>query len=262
MSSSNPVLKTKVEDVRPGRRYVGRPLEPVPKPPLLFESGETYSPEPDGHWFLKRALVHFANLALTFAPLFVIGVGLISSIRFWLFLIGAVCFCAGDLSRCRSHLQPDRLPQSRFSKRACSAMGLSVLLTWWIALTTSSVVLGWVSLFGFILMVSGAWLRREAILALGGDFVSDVAPGDRLCTTGVFAWFRHPSEVGLLACVLGGCVVFGSPTAVAFWLIVVIPLSLLRVRIEEVELRNRFGHEYVEYRPRLSKNFTRPVDPL
>ena len=254
MSSWNLVLKTK--GTRVIHRAMQLALEPVSKPPLPLENAWSNSTRSIGNRRLQLVLVHLANLALTFGPMFVVGFELTKSLQFWFFLCGVVCLCVADLSRCRGAWELDRLPSFKLQKLACCATGLSVLLTWWIALATSSSVTTWVSLVGFSVMLIGTWLRREAILSLGGDFVSAVTPGDQLCTRGVFAWFRHPSEVGLLLCVLGGCLTLGSLTAAGFLLVVVTPLSVLRVRMEEAELRNRFGNEYAEYRPRLSRVFS------
>ena len=72
----------------------------------------------------------------------------------------------------------------------------------------------------------------------------------QLATRGLYTRLRHPRYFGMIAAVLGGCVILRSqPLWIlgALWLLA----TLATIRIEERELRSRFGREYAAYAERV-----------
>ena len=73
-----------------------------------------------------------------------------------------------------------------------------------------------------------------------------------LAQTGLFAWSRNPTLLGLFAFYLGNALLF--PCAV---LLLGFPLCVLhmhrRVGLEEIDLRARFGAEYAAYEARVPR---------
>jgi protein-S-isoprenylcysteine O-methyltransferase len=102
---------------------------------------------------------------------------------------------------------------------------------------------------GLFLLVAGLGLRWTAILTLRRYFTVDVAvqPGQRIVTSGIFRYLRHPSYAGTLLSFIGLALSFGN------WIssvVLVVPVTLAfarRIRIEERALTEAFGSEYLEY---------------
>lgn len=67
-----------------------------------------------------------------------------------------------------------------------------------------------------------------------------------LITTGIYKFVRHPRYTGMIAAVVGACLLAGNPwawTAGAIWLLLV----LVSIFLEEREMRQRFGFAYSDY---------------
>ena len=80
--------------------------------------------------------------------------------------------------------------------------------------------------------------------------------GRRLVTTGIYAHIRHPRYVqmvlfALMAALLANYVAVYVVSAFS------VPFVVLLVRVEEKELRERFGEEYVRYAERVPRFFPR-----
>ncbi len=111
---------------------------------------------------------------------------------------------------------------------------------------------------GLVLLSVSAWLgavwfRRMSLPTIMG--LPELAP-DRhpqgLLTTGVYAVIRHPRYVQLFLGLLGSALIANYLVlylAVALWL----PGIYVIVRLEEEELRDRFGPAYDEYRRRVPR---------
>lgn len=131
---------------------------------------------------------------------------------------------------------------------AALAAALTTLALFWLAaLTPGEVSSTPASVIGGVLMAAGITLRSAAMRALGRNFVSEVKAAPRLVSAGIYRRMRHPSELGLLALTLGAGLLFGSWVSVTAWLLVMLPLVLVRVRAEDRELRCGFGSAHVEY---------------
>lgn len=178
-----------------------------------------------------------------------------------LFVAGASALCLADLSRSlfatAEHNFPNENDGDREHLAICFAVGATVLGTWWLSIATSQTIAlplssAVIQVGGFACMLLGAFLRQQAISVLAGDFVSDVSPrnGSELRTTGLYGRVRHPSETGLLLCVLGGALTLGSLPGLIVWGAVLLPLSTVRVRMEETRLTARFGQSYEHYKLR------------
>jgi protein-S-isoprenylcysteine O-methyltransferase Ste14 len=89
---------------------------------------------------------------------------------------------------------------------------------------------------GAALLILGIVLRVEAIRALGPRFVSDIRCDDMLVRDGIYGWLRHPSEIGLLAIAIGGPLLIGSPVSASVAAMFLVPISLWRMRREDVVL--------------------------
>ena len=89
---------------------------------------------------------------------------------------------------------------------------------------------------GAVLLVLGINLRLLAIAALGPRFVTDIRASGQVVRDGVYAWLRHPSEIGLLLIAAGGPFLIGAPRTAACGVLLLLPISLWRMRREDVFL--------------------------
>jgi protein-S-isoprenylcysteine O-methyltransferase Ste14 len=133
---------------------------------------------------------------------------------------------------------------------------LLVLTIFWLAEVQGALAAQFATatfVLGAGLMIGGAALRGRAIQQLRERFVtSSVKEGEApLLQTGAYAWMRHPSETGLLLIVTGAAVLLESSAAAAFTAFALIPLTLLRIRLEERGLSDVYGAEFRTYRKRV-----------
>lgn len=107
----------------------------------------------------------------------------------------------------------------------------------------------WLRSTGLFVMAAGLILRWSAVLSLGKAFSSNVAIRDsqRVRTTGLYHWMRHPSYTGLI--LLFFAVGIHSRNWIAFLIVTIPPTAMLlyRIHVEEIALREHFGPEYIEY---------------
>jgi steroid 5-alpha reductase family enzyme len=220
------------------------------------------------------SLLHLALLSL---PLWITGRANAAAETLYVFLTLATVFFLADLSR-MLHAQPDEFrspkPGQRLSQRLCLLTGLVMLLIFWTALLDHTHL--WQSLprrlnpgesgygprllvnlhvAGGFLMLLGSTLRWLAIRTLGQFFVSDntICESQPLVQRGVYRYMRHPSETGLLAVVLGACLLLSSPLGLLIWSCLLLPLVLLRLNLEERRLRTAFGKEFDHYAGRVKR---------
>lgn len=100
----------------------------------------------------------------------------------------------------------------------------------------------------------GGALRLLPVFVLGRRFSGLVAiqKEHSLVTTGLYAWIRHPSYLGLLLTVLGWALVFRSGVGLIIAALFV-PIILARIGAEERLLASQFGTEYDAYRARTAR---------
>jgi protein-S-isoprenylcysteine O-methyltransferase Ste14 len=111
----------------------------------------------------------------------------------------------------------------------------------------------WAILAGFALIGADAYLLTRVELAMGGNRLvgqAELTETGELATTGLYARIRHPRYLGMMATVLGCCLLVGSrnlwAAAAAWWLV-----ALGTIGLEERELRRRFGAAYADYAGRV-----------
>ena len=103
---------------------------------------------------------------------------------------------------------------------------------------------------GTVFACLGIFLRVAAFRALGSAFVSlpQVRTGQRLIVKGPYSFLRHPSETGLMCISLGMVWMMGSTTGFFITVLLLLPISYLRVTREERVLTKNFEQAYVNYK--------------
>jgi len=98
------------------------------------------------------------------------------------------------------------------------------------------------------------WQYRKHLTVatlLGLPEVSETRPNE-LLTVGIYSRIRHPRYVGLM-CELSGTALFVNYLSTYLLVLATIPVVLLTVRLEEQELRERFGDQYEQYERRVPR---------
>ena len=137
------------------------------------------------------------------------------------------------------------------------ATGLVLLLVFWTGIverianqpTVDGPVAVLIAVAGGAFFVAGIWLRHRAIRELSSWFVSEVrvVPGQPLVTHGLYARLRHPSEAGNLCLGAGAALLLGGPVAGATVGLLLVPLVLWRIRLEDRLLRRHHGDAFRRY---------------
>ena len=98
-------------------------------------------------------------------------------------------------------------------------------------------------------LLFSVWARRY----LGPNWSGTVTikENHQLITTGPYAIVRHPIYTGLLLAILGSAIAVGEWRAVLAFALALLSF-LLKIRIEERWMRQRFGEAYLAYRRRVS----------
>ena len=108
--------------------------------------------------------------------------------------------------------------------------------------------------FGVTMVLSGVITRFVAIATLKKNFSSRLRIRDdhALIKTSIYRWIRHPAYLGLILVFLGIPVIESSVLGFLVMLLIV-PLLIHRISLEESMLIERFGAEYEEYRKNSKK---------
>lgn len=153
-------------------------------------------------------------------------------------------------------------PVSFWRKHRSAAFPVAVLAAWGIgdlllfhfhkrlfrASGTAMPALAGLALIAFDLF---AFSTSEAVL--GGRRIvghSELAGSCELIVRGLYGWVRHPRYLGMMAGVLGACLIVAAPALWAAsigWLL----LALVSIRAEERELHTRLGPAYGAYSERV-----------
>ena len=100
---------------------------------------------------------------------------------------------------------------------------------------------------GLTVGLSGVALWTVAMVHLGKSLA--VLPGgERLVTHGVYKYLRHPVYLGIDMTLFGLFLAVGSTAGMIYLFVVVLPLNILRSRLEEKALLQKFGDAYNAYR--------------
>ena len=99
---------------------------------------------------------------------------------------------------------------------------------------------------GLAIGALGLILWILAMLTLGSSLA--VLPGkDRLVTSGVYRYFRHPIYIGIVLTLSGLFLACGSKVCLIYVITIVVPLNIFRARSEEKFLREQLGDAYKKY---------------
>ncbi len=111
-----------------------------------------------------------------------------------------------------------------------------------------------ISLIGFIFFVFGVILRAVGRLTLGRYYSYGLrtSSDQTLVTHGVYKYVRHPISLAAILYSLGIPLIFSSSYGFAIMLLM-IPLILYRLGIEERMLIEKFGDEYRQYKRKTKK---------
>lgn len=100
--------------------------------------------------------------------------------------------------------------------------------------------------FGLGVGFLGLLLWIAALINLGRSLA--VLPGaDRLVTHGLYRYIRHPMYIGITLTLFGLLLACGSTFGMVYWVVIVIPLNIFRMRREEAALAQQFGEPYRAY---------------
>jgi protein-S-isoprenylcysteine O-methyltransferase Ste14 len=101
---------------------------------------------------------------------------------------------------------------------------------------------------GLGIILLGLTTRIVAIATLKKNFSTRlrIREGHTLVTNGIYHWIRHPAYLGLILIVLGIPVLLSSVLGFLA-MILVVPLLLHRIKLEEAMLLGQFGAMYEEY---------------
>lgn len=121
-----------------------------------------------------------------------------------------------------------------------------VLLWWLMVCATSTLLIGPGSWYGAALVGASIGLRLAAIVSLGAQFRTRLegAPGQRLITTGLYAWVRHPSELGNVGIILGLAALAEIVPGVMLVAGAALLLAVYRVRLEDAALARCHGARF------------------
>jgi protein-S-isoprenylcysteine O-methyltransferase Ste14 len=150
------------------------------------------------------------------------------------FLCAAVLAVAETVAR-RAARDPARWGAPGTVLSLVSALGV-------LATTIAAAATGRTVLVGLVPVALGIGLRFAAIRALGDAFTSETVfvPGRPIVNDGVFAWTRHPSDLGLVLYASGIAILGESTPALGFVALLVVPSTVLRIVTEERD-RSRSG---------------------
>ncbi len=122
----------------------------------------------------------------------------------------------------------------------------------WISYEVQAPMFGrarWLRLAGVLILAAGLAIRWSAILNLGSAFSANVAirEAQRVRTTGLYRFVRHPSYLGLV--LIFFAIGVHSRNWISLAIVVALPTAALlyRIRVEEAALREAFGDEYIAY---------------
>ncbi len=111
-------------------------------------------------------------------------------------------------------------------------------------------IINWnVTMLGLGIFFSGFFLRRWAIKSLGVFWSIEIEMRDKheLVTSGPYKFCRHPNYLAIILEIVGFCLIANAYQILAFTLMGYVPLLILRIKSEEVELVKKFSDTYLKY---------------
>ena len=110
------------------------------------------------------------------------------------------------------------------------------------------------NIIGLLLFVVGLAIAVVAVRTLGRFYASTLVTreGHRLISHGIYRYMRHPIYFGVIMMCFGAPVY--APSLYGFFVMsALIPLFLIRIRIEEAMLIEEFGDAYRSYKEETKK---------
>lgn len=104
-------------------------------------------------------------------------------------------------------------------------------------------------LLGALVLAAGAWVRVKAIRDLREQFTPNVVilADHKLHVDGIYQYVRHPGYSGALVCYLGMGLLLNNGLSLLAMALLLLPVYLYRINVEEKALTDTFGDQYVEY---------------
>jgi len=113
--------------------------------------------------------------------------------------------------------------------------------------------LNWATFFaGWLCALFSIVIRRRAIAALG-KFWSlhiEIRENHQLVQSGPFRWLRHPTYFTMILELLSICLILNAYASLILTSLIFIPALLMRIRLEEGALVEKFGRAYQLYQDR------------
>lgn len=104
-------------------------------------------------------------------------------------------------------------------------------------------------LIGVLVLTAGAWVRVKAIRDLREQFTPNVVilSDHKLHIDGIYQYMRHPGYSGALVCYLGMGLMLNNWLSLLAMALLLVPVYLYRINVEEKALIETFGDQYVDY---------------
>lgn len=107
----------------------------------------------------------------------------------------------------------------------------------------------YISMTGFVIILTGLIIRMMAILTLAEQFTYKVKiiENHKLIVKGIYKLIRHPSYLGQILIFLGSGLAFSNWISLIFLVIPILISTIYRIKIEEKVLIEHFSDEYINY---------------
>jgi len=109
-----------------------------------------------------------------------------------------------------------------------------------------------ISFIGGLVFLLGVFLRDFSIKTLGDSWSIHVKADHvkALVIKGPYRYLNHPYYIGSLITIFGFLLIPNSYHTVLLVLFLQAPLYIFRMRLEEIELKKRFGTQFLSYKRR------------
>lgn len=169
----------------------------------------------------------------------------------WIYygLMTAFCFMEAHTSIRR----PDRICAKPEKTYLPYVTGILLLSVFWISIFEYLISFQFnliATIAGALMIAIGIATRVSSISELGEYFVSHIGhlKDHKLVTTGLYAYSRHPSELGLLLICAGTAIVLSSINGFLLTVLAIFPLTVYRIYLEDQLLLSLFGDKYRAYK--------------
>lgn len=101
---------------------------------------------------------------------------------------------------------------------------------------------------GFVVFVIGMFFFAISVLFLKEAFRGNVRPvTEKLVQEGPYRWIRHPLYLSMIISIIGLTAGMRSRWGLIVAFIMFIPFTILRAKLEEAALHDKFGKEWEDY---------------